>query len=128
MEIIGDLMILISATAFGLLPLFALLAYDGGTNITTLLFLRFAIATVLLLLYCIAREKAWALSARQILALFLLGGILYMIQSLCYYSSIKYIPASLTALLLYTYPALVAILSFVVEKEKITKRTSWLLS
>ena len=122
MGIIGALLILISATGFALLPLFALLAYDGGANTTTLLFLRFAIATVLLFFYCIIRKTTWTLSARQILTLFLMGGILYMLQSLFYLSSIKYMPASLAALLLYTYPVLVAILSFAVEKEKITKR------
>ncbi len=120
--IIGALLILISATGFAVLPLFALLAYDGGANTTTLLLLRFTIATVLLFIYCLIRKETWNLSARQILTLFFMGGILYMLQSLFYLSSIKYMPASLTALLFYTYPVLVAILSFAVEKEGITKR------
>nr|WP_286177090.1 EamA family transporter [Lysinibacillus sp. SDF0063] len=60
---------------------------------------------------------------RQVLAMFCLGGILYTLQSLSFFLAVQYIPTSMAALLLYTFPVFVAILSYFVEKERLTKKT-----
>ncbi len=118
----GVFFILLSATGFGLMPLFALIAYHGGANVGSLLFLRFAIAAIIFFVYCFFSVKVWTISKTQLFYLFIMGGILYALLSTCYFSAVKYIPASLAALLLYTYPAFVAILSFFIDKEKLTPK------
>jgi drug/metabolite transporter (DMT)-like permease len=53
--------------------------------------------------------------------MFVLGGVLYSAQAFLYFSSLRYIPAALTSLLLYTYPFFVALLASVVDKERLTR-------
>jgi len=118
---IGYLLILLSATAFGLMPIFAIYAYDQNISVNTLLFLRFTFATIIFFGYLLVRKKLVLITFKQLALFLLLGGVLYTLQSSFYFSSVKYIPASLAALLLYLYPVFVSILSFFVNKEKLTK-------
>lgn len=118
----GYLLIIISAISFSLIPIFALYAYDSGVSTTTLLFLRFAIASVVFFAYLLMKKYKWKVTRKQLLSLVLLGGVLYMAQSSFYFSAVKYIPASLAALLLYLNPIFVAVLSFFFNNEKPTKQ------
>ena len=117
---LGILLVFLSAFGFGLMPIFALFAYRGGVNVSTLLFLRFSIAAVCFFAYLLIRRTHWNVSRRAMASLFVLGSILYTLQSTFYFSAVQYIPASLAALILYLYPVLVAVLAAVVEKEKIS--------
>lgn len=116
----GAFFSLLSAFGFALLPIFALYAYRGHISVTTLLFLRFSIAAVLFFLYVFAKYKGLVFHKKDLFYLFILGGICYNLQARFYFSSVKYIPASLAALFLYTYPLIVTGLSFLVDREKIT--------
>jgi drug/metabolite transporter (DMT)-like permease len=118
----GVLLILLSATGFGLMPVFALFAYKSGISVPTLLFIRFGLAALLLLTYVFVKFKGIRLTVKDIVYLLILGGVCYTLQSSFYFSSVRYISPSLTALLLYTYPVIVAVLSFFLEREKITLR------
>ncbi|MFF3022457.1 DMT family transporter [Gottfriedia sp. NPDC057948] len=117
----GYILILISAIAFGLMPIFALYAYDQNVSVNTLLFLRFTFASIMFFSYLVVSKKLVKITKKQLVMFVLLGGVLYMLQSSFYFSSVKYIPASLAALILYLYPIFVAILSFLVNKEQLTK-------
>ena len=116
----GSILLFLSAFGFGILPIFALYAYKAGISITTLLFLRFFIAAILFFIYTFLKIKKISLTKSQLFSLFLLGGVGYNLQARFYFSSLQYIPASLTALLLYTYPIVVTALAFFIDKEKIT--------
>lgn len=117
---LGVTLVLLSALGFGLLPIFTIFAYREGANVITLLFLRFSLASVVLFIYLWQRSVKIEVSRRQLGMLFLLGGLLYTLQSSCYFSSVRYIPASLTALLLYTYPIFVTLLSAIIDKEQLS--------
>ncbi|HEU4962532.1 MAG TPA: DMT family transporter [Bacilli bacterium] len=120
---LGVALILISASGFGLMPLLAKVAYAGGATVTTTLFVRFALAAVVFLLYLsMKKREPVTISKRQWVALFLMGGVIYMLISTLYFSSINYIPTSLAALLLYTYPIFVALLSTWIDKEHFSGR------
>lgn len=119
----GALLIVLSAAGFALIPIFAVYAYQGGASVTTLLVIRFVIATLLFFAYLSIRRKGWKVTKRQLLFLFLLGGVFYTLQSSFYFSSVKYIPASLAALLLYTFPIFVTLLAVIVDKERLSKHT-----
>ncbi|MED1825058.1 DMT family transporter [Brevibacillus agri] len=120
---IGVLYVLASAAGFGVMSIFAVYAYGAGVSVSTLLSLRFLFAAVLFFGLLAWRKESLRLNRRQVLALFFLGGILYTLQSLSFFSAVQYIPTSMAALLLYTFPVFVAVLSYFVEKEPLTKKT-----
>jgi drug/metabolite transporter (DMT)-like permease len=118
----GVLLALTSALGFGLIPIFALYAYRGSINVNTLLLIRFSLAALLLFGLLAARRRSLrpALSALGPLALL---GLCYTLQSGSYFSAVRFIPVSLASLILYSYPALVCLLAFLVERERPNART-----
>ncbi|MFD4030701.1 DMT family transporter [Streptomyces sp. NPDC058637] len=115
----GYLLIGLSATGFGLMPVFATFAYRDGLTLATLLFLRFALAAAVFLPYAIRHARRTGPPKRaDLLRLVVLGGVLYTAQSALYFSSVKHISPALAALLLYVYPALVATVSAVVGRDR----------
>lgn len=113
----GVFLIFLSAFGFGLMPIFALYAYRGGVNLSTLLFLRFTIAALCFFAHLISSHTCIRVRRREMAGLFAMGTVLYAMQSTLYFSAVRYIPASLAALILYLYPVIVAFLSVVVDKE-----------
>ncbi|WP_126425163.1 DMT family transporter [Brevibacillus marinus] len=121
---LGSVYVLISAASFALIPIFALYAYQGGVSVSTLLFLRFLIAAGLFFSYLFLRKRERLnVTRQQLLQLLLLGGVCYTLQSILYFSSVAYIPASLAVLMFYTFPIFVALLAFLVDKEPLKRRT-----
>jgi drug/metabolite transporter (DMT)-like permease len=118
----GALLVIISAIGFASMPVFASFAYGFEVNVVTLLFLRFCLASLLLftILVC-QRNQVWP-NRKQLVFLGLLGAVLYALQSTCYFLAAKYISPGLTALILYTYPVLVAIYGITRGKERLTSR------
>ncbi|ACZ84932.1 DMT family transporter [Streptosporangium roseum] len=117
----GVVATLVSAAAFGLMPVFAFYAYGTGMSVTTLLLLRFAIAAAVFLGWLGLRGRLGRLTGRQWATLALLGGGMYAAQSLLYFTAVQRIAPALAVLLLYLYPGLVSVLSAVVERT----RMSW---
>jgi drug/metabolite transporter (DMT)-like permease len=117
----GILFILASAASFGAMPIFARFAYRDGVDTFTMLGLRFAMATVVMAGWMAVRHVAWP-RGRTLLGLIAMGALGYVGQSFCYFSALQHAPAGLVALLLYLYPALVAILAVVVLHERLTRR------
>ena len=108
---VGLLWITLSAAGFGSMAIFAKFAYADGVSLSTLLFLRFSIAGALLVAIMTIARLRWP-RGRSLLALMLMGAIGYVGQSYCYFASLKYASAGVTALLLYLYPALVSLLGW----------------
>ena len=115
----GLLLVSVSAVSFGLMPIFAKMAYAAGTSTYTLLFLRFLVATLFMFLLMIIRKMPLP-SKREMVSFLLLGALGYVGVSLCYFSALNYASASVVALLEYTYPAMVMIGSVLFLKEKLT--------
>lgn len=109
---VGIALVLLSAFAFGSGPLFAKPVYAGGLDWHTLSAWRFlvgaALAWVWLLTWPDRRAGLRRLPRRS--ALVALGlGVLYTGNSGTYYAGLESVPASLAALIVYIYPALVAV-------------------
>ena len=119
----GLLLVLYSALGFGLIPIFALLAYRGGINVVTLLAIRFALSGLVLFAFLLARGRGVLRQALSALPSLLGLGLCYTLQSGFYFSAVRHISASLASILLYSYPAFVCLLAFLVEREKLTART-----
>jgi len=117
---------LVSAVSFGFLPIFARFAYGSGVGIQELLFLRFFLAFLLMGIFLKLSGRGSIPSRRHLLVLLALGGIGYFLQSILYLTALLYIPVSVAALVLYTYPAFVMAGSLILGLEKVS--TSIVLS
>ena len=111
---LGVLLIVISACGFGSGALFAKPIYGAGVDWMTLLAWRFLLAALLswgwLLAWPSHRQALRRMSRRRLLVLVLLG-VLYLGNSGTYFAGLETVPASLAALIVYLYPALVAVMS-----------------
>ena len=116
---LGIMFILISAAAFGAAPIFAKYAYEYGTEPLTLMFLRFTLASGIMLIYTIFHNVRFP-TGRILVISILMGGIGYAGQSFCYFTALLYAPAGTVAILLYLSPAMVTGLSVFFFKQKIT--------
>ncbi|HYM49706.1 MAG TPA: DMT family transporter [Candidatus Limnocylindrales bacterium] len=106
----GVALILLSGCCFGTLGIFGKVAYRLGLTTPQLLTYRFAAAAVLLwAVTAIIRQRLP--SRRVLVGAAIMGAIGYVGQSASYFSALHFIPASTTALLLYTYPVAVTLLA-----------------
>jgi drug/metabolite transporter (DMT)-like permease len=97
---------LASGAAFGAMAVFGKLAYAEGATVGTLLAIRFLFAGGLFWLGGAARRMP---PARDIAVGLGLGAGGYALQAGCYFAALERIDASLLALIVYTFPALVAL-------------------
>lgn len=110
---IGTLLTAVSALGFSTLPIFAVTAYQNGANVTTFLAYRFLLAAAALWVYLLIKRTPLP-NWRSAVTLFLMGGIGYTAMSLCYVSAVNggRLSPAFAALLLYTYPAIVTLLTW----------------
>lgn len=116
----GVALIAVSAASFGAMAIFARLAYDGGADVTAVLFLRFAIAAPFIAVLMRLRGLAWP-RGRVLAGLVAMGGLGYVGQSLSFFTALTKASASLVALLLYAYPAIVTVLSVLLLGDRLTR-------
>lgn len=116
----GILYSLASGVCFGSMPIFARYAYRAGVDVPTLLLLRFGLAAVCLWALMLARGLRPPRG--RALVLLLLMGVGYASQAFCYFTAITMASAGLVSLLLYLYPALVALLARVVFRTPLSGR------
>jgi drug/metabolite transporter (DMT)-like permease len=117
----GTLMCLGSGAAFGAMAVFGKLAYDAGATVGTLLAVRFALAAALFWAMGAAREVR-ALGRRDVGIGLALGACGYALQAGCYFAALERIDASLLSLLLYTFPAIVAVAAIALGRERLDAR------
>jgi len=122
-QIWGMALALLGTIAFAFRPVVVKLAYgaEGGEQLvsaTTLLFLRMTLALPFFLLLAWWFRGGPKLSGRDWLAVAGLGLIGYYLASLLDFLGLQYIPAGLGRLLMFVYPTIVVILSFVFLRKK----------
>ncbi|WP_196279114.1 DMT family transporter [Catellatospora vulcania] len=117
----GTVLVLVSATGFGMSAVFAKQAYAAGFNVPTMLSGRFVLAAVLLWAV-VAWRRAPLPRGRALAVCVGLGALGYALQAGFYFGALAQIDASLTALLLYAYPALVTVLAIALRRERPDRR------
>ncbi len=120
----GFLLVALSGASFGALGLFARLAYAAGTDMPTLLFLRFTLAGLVLAGVMVAKGGTWP-RGRVLGGLVLLGALGYFTEGSAYFIALQHASAGLVALLLYLFPALVAVIQVALGREHLS-RPRWL--
>ncbi|SMC29349.1 EamA domain-containing membrane protein RarD [Andreprevotia lacus DSM 23236] len=122
----GIALILLSAFAFGLMPIFGSWAYRSGADTQGILLLRFGVAALVMLAIMLWRRGSWP---RGSTLLGLAGmGLAYAAQAYCYFSALHYASAALAALLLYLYPVVVTLIAAVFLRERLRKRALFALA
>jgi drug/metabolite transporter (DMT)-like permease len=117
----GALLCLVSAAGFGVAAVFAKEAYKSGIAVPTMLAVRFALAAAIFWVIAASRRPQWPVR-RVVLIAIGLGGLGYAVQAVLYFAALTRISASLTALLLYLYPALVTVLAVLLRRERPDRR------
>lgn len=115
---LGVALVIGSAVCFGSLGVFGKLAYRLGLTTPQLLSYRFAAAALLLWVATLMIHESLP-PRRSLIGLFIMGGAGYVGQSGAYFNALHFIPASTTALLLYTYPVAVTLLAALFFRESL---------
>jgi len=114
----GIALVLLSAAAYGAMPILARVAYAEGTRLATLLTWRFVVAV---LVFVATSRGTPPLPWRTRLLLWGLG-IVFVLNSLSYFLALERVPVPVLALLLYTYPVIVTLLSALAGIDPLTPR------
>jgi drug/metabolite transporter (DMT)-like permease len=111
--------VVVSALLFGTLAVLTPLAYRAGAKPLPLLAWRFLIASVLLAAtIALRRPSALKVPASDIGRFTALAVTGYGFASICFFFALLYASASVVAVLLYTYPAMVAIVSWALGLQR----------
>src|SRR5918994_782905 len=125
---LGIALTVISAFAFGSGALFAKPVYAAGVGWHVLMAWRFLVGAGLAWLLIAARPQARAALRRmdrRAVAVSIGLGVLYTGNSATYFAGLETVSASLAALIVYIYPAVVAVISLQIG-QPLRGRRAWL--
>lgn len=119
----APLFILIAGSMWGSMGLFVRVLGDIGCSSPEIVHLRAIVTTICLLIYLGIRDRSLFYVRLKDLWCFLGTGLLSIVFfNLCYFTTIQLTSLAVAAVLLYTAPAIVIVLSAILFKEKITSR------
>lgn len=119
---VGPLFCLLSAVGFGLMAIFAKLAYAEGVDVTGLLVARFGLAGAALLAASAATGALRRLDRRTVLVALGMGVFGYAAQAGLYLVAVSRVDASEVALVFSVYPALVMASAILIGRERASVR------
>lgn len=120
---IGFIQIILSGMCFGALGFFGKRAYELSIAPGELLALRYSISAILMgATIALTNTRSFILTRFQLISSLLLGICGYALFSSFFFIALTGLSASLTVLLLYTYPVMVAVLSQFILKEHLGKK------
>lgn len=105
----GYLAGIVSGITYGMNPLFGVPVINKGLDVNSLLFYRYGVATLLMLVYMFVAKKQIRISWRQF-GLMVVLGVLFTGCSITLFESYKYIPSGVATSILYVYPIMVALI------------------
>jgi drug/metabolite transporter (DMT)-like permease len=119
---VRSILCLLSAVGFGLMAIFAKLAYAEGVSVEALLMLRFGLAGLVLLAFGIPRGWLSGLRRPTILAGLAMGAVGYATQSGFYLAALTRTAATQVALVFCVYPLLVMAAAVAIGRERASRR------
>ena len=105
----GYLAGIITGVTYGMNPLFAMPVLGAGVSVETVLFVRYAVAVLVLGLVILSTHKSFAVSRKQLGWLAMLG-VLFACSSLFLSLAYNYIPSGIATTIIFLYPTLVALI------------------
>ncbi len=110
---------ILAAVCYGTNPLGALPLYEEGVNTSSVLFYRFALATIMLGIMLLIERKSFTLNKHELKILSSLG-LLFAVSSITYYQSFHFIEAGIASTILFVYPVMVAVIMACCFHERVT--------
>lgn len=105
----GYLAGIITGVTYGMSPLFAMPVLSAGVSVETVLFVRYAVAVLVLGMVILSTHKSFAVNRAQLGWLAMLG-VLFSCSSLFLFLAYNYIPSGIATTIIFLYPTLVALI------------------
>ena len=121
----GYLFAAIAAAAYGTNPIFAIPLYHNGMNVSSVLFMRYAMAVVIMFVVTIIKSPKSLVIKPKNIGILAFMGILMVLSSIGLFASYKYLSAGIASTLLFFYPVMVALIMAVFYNERLTRK-SWI--
>lgn len=114
-SISGYLYVALASALYGSLPILGKIGYSFGLTLPTMLIARYLLASsaLFIIIKTLGVKFSWRLSCYTWLQAFF-----YIGSAVLYFFSLKYLPAGIASVILFTYPAIVAFIGRVVDKKK----------
>lgn len=114
----GIILIIFSALAFGLMPTLSKLSLQEGLNVSSLLALRFIVASVIVWSYIFIKKIPYKTSRSHFFYLVLISVGGYVATSISYFTALDYVSSYIVVILLYLHPALIVMYEIFYLKHK----------
>lgn len=118
MKLKGYLYGCISSASYGLIPLFAVPMMRKGMDIDSILSYRFACASLVMCIMLLIRKISLRITLKEFLLLAILGTV-FASSSQFLFLGYNYLTVGIASTILFTYPAFVALIMFLLFKERI---------
>ena len=115
-QLFGTLLVVLSAVAIAIVPTFARLAYDGGSDTLTLITSR-SVATAVICPAVALLLGRPLMIARGVLRISLALGVLYAVHLYGLLGAVKYLPVNMVILIFYLHPLIVGIVAMLTGRE-----------
>lgn len=117
----GSLYAILSGFLYGFVGYFGVSAIQEGLSVPTMLFWRFLVSSMVILLCILPQLLRCQDSKLQLLMAFMNGAIFYCVSTMLYFYACHYIGSGLAMVIFFTYPALVMLLNYVIYRDPIPK-------
>ncbi len=118
MKLKGYLYGCISSACYGLIPLFAVPMMRKGMDIDSILSYRFACASLVMCIMLLIRKISLRITLKEFFLLAILGTV-FASSSQFLFLGYNYLTVGIASTILFTYPAFVALIMFLLFKERI---------
>ncbi len=105
----GYLAGIVSGITYGMNPLFGVPVINKGLDVNSLLFYRYGLASLLMLVFMLVAKKPIRITWKQFGLMAVLGA-LFTGCSITLFEAYKYIPSGIATSILYVYPIMVALI------------------
>lgn len=119
----GIFLTVLSGLLYGSMGYFGTQIISAGFSVSNMLFWRFLIATIAIVLFMVFKRDNTFMATVQrdpkaIMFIFILGSVFYALSSLFYFLAAKWIGTGLAMVIFFSYPAIVALLMFAIDRKK----------
>ncbi len=119
-QYIGAALVALAAICFGLIAIFVKMAYAGQVNTITTLSSRFVLAALFMWLVIRFTKQTVSLSIKEMTSLGIVSLLGYAGAGTFFFASLRTIPSSLAALLLFIHPVIVSLFEVIVYRYPLT--------
>ncbi|KTD73000.1 DMT family transporter [Legionella tucsonensis] len=117
----GSIFAILSGFLYGFIGYFGLSAINGNLSASTMLFWRFLISSMIILIIMLPKIKKNNASYKSMFFAFLTGAFFYGISTWLYFLATYYIGSGLAMVIFFTYPVLIMLLNYFFYEQSIPR-------